>query len=185
MDKLSQPVLILNAFYMPVSIRPVRDAICMILLEKAQVLKASEKEFIRSQKLQFPVPYVILLSNYFALPKKILKATRNNILERDGYACVYCGKKPAVSKLTIDHIIPKSRWHEIPEERKPDDFHSWENLVTACKECNTKKGNKLLSELKWKVPETLHRKPKQKLYLNINKVFAEKYGWDEFLAVGK
>ncbi len=59
MDKLSQPVLILNTSYVPISIRPVKDAVCMVLLEKAQIIKASMKDCIRSEKLSIPVPHVI------------------------------------------------------------------------------------------------------------------------------
>ncbi len=184
MDRLSQPVLILNTYYIPVSIRSVKDAICMILLDKAEVLKSSPNEFIRSEKLKLPVPHVILLLNYYSIPKRILKANRSNILERDNYTCVYCGKKPGANRLTIDHIIPKSRWMEVPVNKKPKEFHSWENLVTACKECNTKKGNRLLSELRWKVPETSYLKPEKFLNLNINKISAEKYGWNEYLYFG-
>ena len=42
MNILSQPVLILNACFVPISIRPVKDAVCMMLLEKAQALKSSQ-----------------------------------------------------------------------------------------------------------------------------------------------
>jgi 5-methylcytosine-specific restriction endonuclease McrA len=185
LDRLSQPVLILNTYYMPVSVRPVRDAICMVLLDKAQVLKASSEEFIRSEKLRVPIPHVILLSNYYALPKRVMRANRSNILERDGYTCVYCGKKPGASKLTLDHIIPRSRWAEIPSEKKPPEFHSWENMVTACRECNTRKGSKLLAELRWKIPESYRLKPKHNIFITVNKISAEKYGWNEYLTFGK
>ena len=45
----------------------------------------------------------------------------------------YCGSK---SNLTIDHVIPSSRGGEW----------RYDNLVTACSKCNTKKGSKLPSE---------------------------------------
>jgi 5-methylcytosine-specific restriction endonuclease McrA len=185
MDKLSQPVLILNTSYVPISIRSVKDAVCMILLEKAQIIKSSLDEFIRSEKLSIPVPHIILLSNYYLVPKKSLKLNRNSILERDNYTCVYCGKKPSPSKLTLDHIIPKSRWSEISFDKKPKEFNSWENLVTACKECNTKKGNKLISEIKWKIPESFKLKPKSSIFLNVNNSSIEKYGWEEYFSKGK
>lgn len=185
MDKLNQPVLILNTSYVPISIRSVKDAICMVLLEKAQVIKASVNEYIRSEKLSIPVPHIILLSNYYLVPKKNLRLNRANILERDDYICVYCGKKPNPSKLTIDHIIPRSRWIEIPREKKPSDFNSWENLVTACRECNTKKGSKLLSEMKWKAPESFKLRPKHSIFLNVNLSSVEKYGWDEYFQKSK
>ena len=185
MDKLSQPVLILNTYYVPISVRSVKDAICMVLLNKAQVIKESVDEFIRSEKLSIPVPRIILLSNYYLVPKKSLRLNRSNILERDSYTCIYCGKKPSPSKLTIDHIIPKSRWKDIPPEKKPGEFNSWENLATACKECNTKKGNSLLSEIRWKMPELHKLKPKHSIFLNVNHPSVEKYGWSEYFQKGK
>jgi 5-methylcytosine-specific restriction endonuclease McrA len=52
---------------------------------------------------------------------------RQNILKRDNHTCQYCGSKDF---LTMDHVIPKSRQGRT----------SWDNLVTACKYCNSKKG---------------------------------------------
>lgn len=180
MDILSQPVLILNSSYFPISIKSVKDAICMILLSKAEVLKEAKDSFIRSEKLKIPVPYVILLSNFYQLPKRKLKVSRHTILERDNYTCIYCLKQPVPSKLTLDHIIPRSRWNQIPQEKKPSDFNSWENIVTACRECNTKKGSKLLSELKWKFPE-IKKLNQYSPIPNISETKAKKYGWTEFL----
>ena len=107
MDILSQPVLILNTSYMPISIKSVKDAICMVLLEKAEVIKAADDVFIRSEKLKIPVPYIILLANYYQVPRKKTKVSRSNILERDDFTCVYCGKKPAPSKLTRSYCAKK------------------------------------------------------------------------------
>ena len=41
------------------------------------------------------------------------------------------------TKLTIDHVIPKSKGGS----------NSWQNLVTCCKSCNIKKDNKTLEEV--------------------------------------
>ena len=38
--------------------------------------------------------------------------------------------------MTIDHVIPRSRGGP----------HTWDNLVSACKTCNHRKGGKLLNE---------------------------------------
>ncbi len=185
MDILSQPVLILNTSYLPVSIKSVRDAICMVLMEKAEVIKAAEDSFIRSEKLKIPVPYIILLANYYQVPRKKTKVSRSNILDRDGYTCVYCGKMPPHSKLTLDHIVPRSRWENIAKDKKPSEFNSWENIVTACRECNTKKGNKLLSELRWKAPEIKKMDYRLTHIPHINGESAEKYGWNDYLKVFK
>ncbi|GAA1309957.1 HNH endonuclease [Brachybacterium tyrofermentans] len=58
------------------------------------------------------------------------------IHERDHWTCAYCGrsvsKRPPCEALlaTVDHIQPVSRGGES----------SWWNLVSACKECNNRKG---------------------------------------------
>jgi len=43
--------------------------------------------------------------------------------------CYYCGVKVGSKNLTMDHIIPLSRGGRSTKE----------NIVPACKECNTKK----------------------------------------------
>lgn len=58
------------------------------------------------------------------------KAKRKRIYTRDGFACVYCGRK---EDLTLDHVIPQSH----------GGWHNDENLVTACRSCNCAKGKKL------------------------------------------
>ena len=60
---------------------------------------------------------------------------RNEIFERDGYRCVYCGERFAAEELTIDHVQPRVRGGDRSEG----------NLVTACRGCNTLKGHRRLS----------------------------------------
>ncbi|MEZ4901376.1 MAG: HNH endonuclease [Spirosomataceae bacterium] len=59
--------------------------------------------------------------------------TRQNIFKRDGHRCVYCGTH---EDLTLDHVLPKSRGGRT----------SWDNLATACKRCNTRKGDRTPEE---------------------------------------
>lgn len=40
------------------------------------------------------------------------------------------------NQLTYDHVIPKSKWNQS------DSPTCWTNIVTACRYCNIKKGNK-------------------------------------------
>ena len=60
---------------------------------------------------------------------------RNGIFERDGYRCVYCGEQFPAADLTLDHVEPRVRGGDRSEG----------NLVTACKACNTLKGQSRLS----------------------------------------
>lgn len=57
------------------------------------------------------------------------KALRRAVLATDNHECVYCGE---TRRLGLDHIIPQSRGG-------PDTF---DNLVTACHWCNTRKGDR-------------------------------------------
>lgn len=60
---------------------------------------------------------------------------RNGIYGRDEYRCVYCGLQFPEDELTLDHVQPRVRGGDRSEG----------NLVTACKGCNTLKGQRRLS----------------------------------------
>lgn len=59
---------------------------------------------------------------------------RSVIVERDGLFCSYCGTN--AEKMTLDHVIPQSRGGS----------HAAENLVLACRSCNSSKGAKTPGE---------------------------------------
>lgn len=63
--------------------------------------------------------------------KKISWQTRFLILQRDDFACQYCGAKPPGAALNIDHIIP------LAEGGTNDTT----NLITACEVCNKGKSD--------------------------------------------
>ncbi|HEX8691729.1 MAG TPA: HNH endonuclease signature motif containing protein [Longimicrobium sp.] len=58
-------------------------------------------------------------------------SVRDRIFARDGFRCVYCAGLYPVELLSLDHVQPRMRGGD----------NSDGNLVTACKACNTKKGN--------------------------------------------
>ena len=66
----------------------------------------------------------------------IRRSTRCAVYARDGFRCVYCGKRHAVGKLTLDHVIP----------RAAGGSNAPSNLVTACARCNTEKGDATLAD---------------------------------------
>lgn len=59
--------------------------------------------------------------------------SRQNIFKRDAHKCLYCGSK---KDLTLDHVLPKSR----------GGASNWTNLATACKKCNSIKGDRTPEE---------------------------------------
>jgi 5-methylcytosine-specific restriction endonuclease McrA len=61
---------------------------------------------------------------------------REDVFQRDGCRCVYCGDEFPVEELTVDHVQPKARGGD----------NSAGNVVTACGGCNTRKGHRRLSD---------------------------------------
>ena len=80
---------------------------------------------------------------------------------KNGPACVYCG---STSDLTVDHVVPLSRWREFGLKRRVLDNKS--NQVLACRSCNAEKGN--LSPSEWFAlhPEFRERFRRQAKYLS-------------------
>ena len=117
--------LVLNATYEPLCVVPVRRAVVLVLKDKAEVLHAADRE-LHSEHTTMPVPSVIRLTHFVKVPFRARAAlNRRAVFARDGNRCQYCG---AAAK-NIDHVIPRSRGGE----------HIWENVVAACRPCNTRK----------------------------------------------
>ncbi len=143
-ELLSKAVLVLNANYAPMMVCSARHAVCMVFLEKVDVL-ANYPEKIKSPSNYFELPSVVKVSNYVRYDNLSVELNRKNIISRDDHICQYCGVTKTA--LTIDHIIPKGS----------GGIDLWENLVTACKPCNQRKGNKTPDEANMK----LMKKPKR------------------------
>lgn len=65
------------------------------------------------------------------LPLDEWRDIRNLVFERDGWECVFCGRR---KKLTADHVLPLCK----------GGTHDPENLQTLCAPCNRAKGEKLI-----------------------------------------
>ena len=58
------------------------------------------------------------------------RLTRRDVFLRDNHTCQYCGRQ--THEMTIDHVVP----------RHSGGGHGWENVVSACKECNHRKAGR-------------------------------------------
>ncbi len=58
--------------------------------------------------------------------------TKHRLFVRDRQICAYCASRFVETELTVEHIVPVSRGGR----------HEWTNVVTACRSCNTRKGNR-------------------------------------------
>jgi 5-methylcytosine-specific restriction endonuclease McrA len=169
---MSKQVLVLNAGYEPLSLVSVRRAIVLLLREKAELVEATQQMLSSSQRTM-PVPLVIRLVHYVKLPHRRVPATRAAVMLRDAFMCQYCGEAPGRHHLTVDHVVPRSRGGR----------HDWDNLVTACKRCNQKKGSLLPEEAAMR----LVRKPVEPSYMALvllsNPVAAER--WEQLMGVAR
>jgi 5-methylcytosine-specific restriction endonuclease McrA len=87
---------------------------------------------IRSVRKPVRVPEIIVLTRYRGVPMRTPSFSRRNLMRRDRHQCQYCGVKPGVHELSIDHVLPRSRGGRS----------TWENCVLACRRCNRKKRNR-------------------------------------------
>jgi hypothetical protein len=66
-----------------------------------------------------------------------VRENRLKVFERDGYKCHYCEKQLTRFTATLDHIQPVSKGGD----------NSFENLVTSCLLCNSRRGNRPVMDI--------------------------------------
>jgi 5-methylcytosine-specific restriction endonuclease McrA len=138
------PVLVLNSNYEPLNICAARRAVVLVLGGKAEVLEHNGHDIITpSQVLR--APSVIRLAHLVKRPLPQVKLSRREIFRRDNYTCQYCGNH--YNDLTLDHVVPRHR----------GGAHTWENLVSACRQCNHRKGGRTPDEARMKLRKQPYR----------------------------
>jgi 5-methylcytosine-specific restriction endonuclease McrA len=128
---MNHKTLLLTPWYLPVKILRWQEAVKMRYEGIAEVV-AEYADEIRSPSVTWHVPAVLRLRKMQKPSKHGVKFSRQNVYQRDGYRCAYCGGKFPVSALSYDHVVPRSAGGRTV----------WENIVTACRPCNVRKGNK-------------------------------------------
>lgn len=133
--------LLLNSTYECISFITERAAFRLIAKDKVEVLSTWD-EMVRWGAGQMHHPAVIRLKHNVRFLPRRLKFNKKSIFRRDQYICQYCGKAVITSrcsldmKATVDHVIPKDKGGK----------NCWNNCVTACWPCNSKKGNRTMEE---------------------------------------
>lgn len=124
--------LVLNATEKPLAVVAARRAVVLVLKEKADVVATNGMVF-RSADLRIEAPSVVRLRYFVHVPHRAHSAlTRRGVFARDEWTCQYCGK----TAENVDHVLPRSRGGP----------HTWENVVAACRHCNSKKEDRLPEE---------------------------------------
>jgi len=195
---LDSRVLKLNSNYSPIGVCTARDAFELIYSNRAEVVNVEDgnyttydfnswaeiselkheleeyndlDEFVFTSYLTLQIPRVVRTTEFSHVPHRSVKLSRKNIYSRDKNTCQYCGKVLKPSKITLDHVIPKSQGGR----------NSWKNLVCSCIECNHKKGPRTPKEAHMKL---LHKPIEPKFVDAININFEDdKYSmWDYFIS---
>jgi 5-methylcytosine-specific restriction endonuclease McrA len=155
--------LVLNASLQPLAVVPAKRAVVLVLKEKAVIVESNGVVF-RSERLQVPAPSVVRLKYFVNVPYRNRAAlTRRAVFARDGWVCQYCGH----AAENVDHVVPKSR----------GGLHAWENVVAACRRCNSKKENRLPHEVGLKLPRR-PAAPKDGFRLSLGRLEPE---WEAYL----
>ncbi len=178
---LNSEVLVLNTGFIPLRITSVKEAICLLTADKA-IPVVEEDNYVRSPSMSIRIPSVISLKGYSSFPSKKVNFSKLNVIYRDDMKCQYCGKRYSMKYLTVDHIIPRSRWEHLTGKSLKSGFSSWMNLVCACRWCNSRKGNRLLHEIGWNILREPFE-PEYMPHLVINTEKAHKRGWMPFCSV--
>lgn len=147
---LQNSVVVFSKNYMPLTRINIRRAITLLVTGQAESLDFSSTQFweVRSPSVVLQVSKHIRLTD--SNPErhwKVPPVSRREVLRRDNHTCQYCGSG---KKLTLDHVIPRSKGGQ----------HTWNNVVTACTGCNSRKGDRLSHEasmvLKYKPKAPVH-----------------------------
>lgn len=184
-------MLVLNRVFQPVQITTARRALLLLFGGSALAVDDLGELFDFGAWRALPVrhelddalpivggalrvPRVVHLRRYDRMRRPTVRLTRKNLMLRDAHQCQYCGRSPSLRELNIDHVLPRSRGGQ----------DSWDNLVTACRPCNLRKG--------WRTPEEasmrLIRKPfvprwttSMQILMGAPRPFPE---WEAFLKAG-
>jgi 5-methylcytosine-specific restriction endonuclease McrA len=125
--------LVLNASHQPLAVVSARRAVVLMLKDKAEVLVPNGQVF-RSERIWMEAPSVLRLRHFVRVPyRATAPLTRRAVFARDNWSCQYCG----ASAENLDHVVPKSR----------GGTHTWDNVVAACRRCNSRKENRLIEDV--------------------------------------
>lgn len=125
--------LLLDKIYQPVAFIGFKNLARKIAKDKVDIVSVwKDKYFIEDTKY----PAIVKLKEYIRKRPLIPRFSRKGVFKRDKYICQYTGIKYSPSKLTIDHVIPKSQGGK----------NTWENCVTCSNQANSVKGDRTPEE---------------------------------------
>jgi 5-methylcytosine-specific restriction endonuclease McrA len=133
---LQKQVVVFSKNYLPLARINIKRAIVLLVTGQAESLEFGSSHWeVRSPSVVLQVPeHIRLLGSNPERHWKMPPVNRREVFRRDNHACQYCGN---TRHLTLDHVIPRSKGGS----------HTWDNVVTACEKCNSRKSDRLLHEM--------------------------------------
>lgn len=128
--------LLLNNNYEILSFITIRKAIKLYLNGKVETISiwAGNEILFSSGHLDHPsimrMNYKVNRNNYD------LQFSRFAVFKRDHFICQFCGFNLNSKTATLEHLLPRVKGGKS----------TFENCITACKECNQSKGQKTLEQ---------------------------------------
>lgn len=135
----TRSTLLLNADATPISLLPIsaltwQEAVSMLYVGDVEAIHHYQDWFVHSAKTTIQIPSVAILRRQISLKKRLSIGRSPNadmLFLRDGYICQYCRKAFSRNMLSMDHVLPRYHGGES----------NWNNLTTACKDCNHERGH--------------------------------------------
>lgn len=197
---LAARVLVLNRSYVAVRVVTVRRAFVMLYRDSAEVIHvengayanydfqtwcelsqlwtdeslrmagADEVDWIHAVRFRIQAPRIIRLLRFDQVPRLAVRLNRKTLFARDGHRCQYCGQTYPLHQLSFDHVTPRSRGGKT----------CWENVVTCCLNCNSRKGDRTPSEAGMQLTQR-PAKPKHNPVLKLTLGNPRYHVWQPFL----
>ena len=158
----------LDSSFRPVEVIDAIEALVLCLVGKAMAVESYSEE-IKTVTEKFKLPLVIALKTIVKFRLTTIPCKRQNVIWRDNSQCQYCANYFMQDKLTIDHVLPRSKGGK----------NTWHNLVTACKKCNQKKGSRTPEQANMRLLRKPYR-PKTSILRTVKKTDINPI-WEDYL----
>lgn len=144
--------LVLNATEEPLTIVPVERAIMLMLKGRVDPVAMNGRVF-HAERIEYRAPTVVRLRYFVHVPynASVPIVSRKAVFARDKGICQYCGGKAE----NLDHVIPQAK----------GGGHTWDNLVAACKRCNSRKRDRTPQEANMKLLSEPHEPRGSRYYV--------------------
>lgn len=159
--------LVLDSSFMARSIINTDRAFVITYKGNADIVEEHPESFkLVNPELDIKKPSIIRVYKYVNQVIQKVPLSRENVYRRDNFECVYCGDNNR-KFLTLDHVVPQSKGGK----------DTWDNLVTACRRCNSEKSNLTLEEYGKEIPQ-----PRRPHYLMLmRQVYHIPEEWEPYL----